>query len=291
MPRSDKPRHFRMAMHGPDVDTGSARMAMHIIPHTPEGEIIPSLNREAWMTAFAEAMRPYFERAGLAIPTKLRFGIGRLLGGKTDAIGRCHPHTWSRDGTAEITVDLSQDDSRTVATTVVHEMIHAALECKHGHGNLFRRVMGHVGLVGNATATEPSLWLIDLIDNFIAQHGIFPHASMSKNQPRRRKKADRDGYLKVGCPICGWWVRMTRKMLSVAKPPCCNPACPDVGQEMLVQGDFVAEKPHPDQPQDVRGYERRRVTTIGAKRWRDITVSAPIATSSLTTWNAARKWC
>ena len=42
--------------------------------------------------------------------TSLVARIGRLLG-DSKAIGRCHPHTWSKDGTAEITVDLSQDDS------------------------------------------------------------------------------------------------------------------------------------------------------------------------------------
>jgi hypothetical protein len=208
------------------------------------------INREEWMCSFAEWMRPYFERAGLTIPDKMRFGIGRLLG-NSHAIGRCHPHKWSRDGTAEITIDLSQDDSVSVGATIVHEMIHAHLRCKGGHGAEFRRAMGHVGLVGNPTATEPSVWLVDIVHAFVAEHGIFPHATMAKNQPRRRRKADAHGYNKIACPTCRWFVRMTRAKLRIAKPPCCNPACARFGQELYVQGDFDANEPeHPDQPQD-----------------------------------------
>jgi hypothetical protein len=260
MAAPDKPQHFRMSMHKPDVDTTSSGMSMQIIPHGPGGgddprdpeftEVLPVINREEWMTRFAGAMVPYFQGAGLAIPTKMRFGIGRLIGfGKADAIGRCHPHTWSSDGTTEITVDLSQDDSRSVAATIVHEMVHAAVGNSVGHGAPFRRAMGKVGLVGNPTSTEPSMLLCEFIDQFVREHGPFPHAAMASNRPRRRKLADSQGYLKLTCPICGWFVRMTRKMLRIAAPPCCNPECPQLGQELVVEGATV-EPPHPDQPQD-----------------------------------------
>jgi hypothetical protein len=208
------------------------------------------VNREQWMSLFAQWISPYFAKAGHQLPTRIRFGIGRLLGGRANVIGRCHPHTWSSDGTYEITVDLSQDDSTTVGATITHELIHAALECKGGHGKGFRRLMPHVGLCGNPTATEPTIWLCDLIQGFVQQYGIFPHASMSKNAPRRRKKADGQGYHKLICPACRWSLRMTRKMIRVALPPCANAKCSRYGKDLLVEGDFPDEPQHPDQPED-----------------------------------------
>lgn len=250
---------FCMSMHFSGWTVSGDCTSMHdyqIIP--PTQLVLPGVgtlhvdNREQWMTSFADWMRPYFERAGLTIPTKMRFGIGRLLGGgSAQAIGRCHPHTWSKDGTAEITVDLSQDDSTTVGATIVHEMIHAHLKCEGGHGARFRRAMSHVGLVGNATATEPGPWLRDIVDHFVEERGTFPHAAMAKNIPARRRKADAAGYLKLACPACHWAMRMTRKHLNVARPICCVPGCPKQGDELLVQGEFEPVEPvHSDEPVD-----------------------------------------
>ena len=96
--------------------------------------------REEWLQAAADALRePFRKRAGLSVP-EVRIGVGWPSGGMRTRTGG---QTWARaasaDGVNEITVRVDIHDAVDVLSILGHELIHAALDCKGGHGKTFQR--------------------------------------------------------------------------------------------------------------------------------------------------------
>ena len=116
--------------------------------------------REDWLQATATMLRPLFDEKGITLPTSLRIAcgwpLGRRLGrqGRSHAIGQCFVQKASSDGSSEIFISPELDNGVTVAAVLVHELIHAADDCRNGHRAPFRKMAIGVGLAGPMRATH-----------------------------------------------------------------------------------------------------------------------------------------
>lgn len=114
-------------------------------PRSPD-----DLNREAWLEALIDFLRPAFARAGYPLPETLHVSVG-------------FPSV--------ISPLLPQREADHV---LVHELVHAGVGAG-GHRGAFRRCAVAVGLTGPMTATEPTDDLRRHLDEFAGRAGPYPH--------------------------------------------------------------------------------------------------------------------
>lgn len=183
--------------------------------------------REEWLERLTDALRPKFKAAGYPIPAKIHvscaFPSTRGTARKSRAIGECWPESSSTDGHTEIFISPVLADPIAVGGTLVHELLHAAVEPMHpdkhvGHGPAFKRAMGPLGMTGKATATEESKELKDELAAIVKKIGPYPHAAMKLNL---RAKIQSTRLLKAECPECGYVIRVTAKWINEAGFPTC----------------------------------------------------------------------
>lgn len=201
----------------------------------------PLANREAWLHAVAEHLRPLFKEKGYTLPP-FRVGLGFTSKGENGTrIGECWTDRASGDGHHEIFISPVLDDPLIVAGVLAHELCHAAVGIPAGHGPLFRKCAVAIGLKGPMTATSPDeafehFW--ELVGPLV---GPMPHAKLhvSGCAPRIEKPEDEaeeaepevissgpkkqtTRLLKASCAEdgCGYTVRVTRKWALTALPVC-----------------------------------------------------------------------
>lgn len=181
-------------------------------------------NREAWLVALVEALRPTFAKHGSPLPAKLRVSCsfpsrgGIKAAGKATTIGQCWYPQNSADGTTEVFVSPTQADPMIVAEILVHELVHAALGPGHGHGKVFKRLALLVGLEGPMTATSAGSRLKTDLAPMLRALGPYPHASLDATAAEKKQTTR---LIKVTCPYCDYSVRITRKWLDEAGGPLC----------------------------------------------------------------------
>lgn len=101
--------------------------------------------REDWLVAASNLVRPFFLDNGIVLPNSFRMACGWPLGrrrggqGRSHAIGQCWARKASSDGCSEIFVSPELDDAIEVAEVLVHELIHAADDCRNGQRGPFER--------------------------------------------------------------------------------------------------------------------------------------------------------
>ena len=179
--------------------------------------------REEYLLAVAQkAEVELFKPNGYTLP-KYRVTCGFPHKGafslKRGRIGECWPPVLSKDGTTEIIVSMVVDDPKQAIGVLIHEMVHAAVGCKHGHRGPFRKLALAVGLEGKMTATTESQELIEnFINPVISELGNYGHASIDYSQ--RKKQSTR--MIKVECNNCGIKFRASR---TVADQCYCCPVC------------------------------------------------------------------
>lgn len=179
------------------------------------------LNREAWLTAFAEKLRPMFTEVELELPEEIYISVGfpskAALGRKTRRIGEHWHGASSEDGKPHIFISplLSEAEA---TETLVHELVHAALPSGVKHGPAFKRAMGKVGLVGKPTADHAGEELRERLKGISQQLGPYPHAGL---RPRLEDKKQTTRMLKVTCPVHeDYIVRASRKVIEAGLPVC-----------------------------------------------------------------------
>ncbi len=118
-------------------------------------------NRESWLNGVAAGMAPLFEALGAPLPDRVRVAIGFTSAGRRSrAIGECWDNRRSADGHFEIFIrpDLAHAPDAMpaqIAAILAHELVHAAVGIKAGHGKPFKRIALGLGLVGPMRATTP----------------------------------------------------------------------------------------------------------------------------------------
>jgi hypothetical protein len=181
--------------------------------------------REGWLDDATERLRPDFIRATTPIPDEVKVSVGfpsrHALGRRRVAAGQCWDAKTTGDRIAQIYISPLMEDPVEVLAVLVHELVHAAIGCKHGHRAPFKRAATRLGLEGKMTATVAGETLLVRLRELADALGPFPH---SKLTPTATAATQTTRLLKVACDRCEYIARVTRKMLTMHGPPVC-PSC------------------------------------------------------------------
>lgn len=200
----------------------------------------PEMNREAWLSAWLEAIRPRFTAAGLDLPKKIRVGCSfpskSALGKKARRIGECW-HAHSSAGFHELLISPLLDTDEEVAEVTAHEAAHACMKPWEGHGAAWKKAARSVGIDDpgpNKGKFSPDMK--EFLGEFVKTHGSYPHQRLHAGLCTIKKQGTR--MLKCTCAVCGYTCRTTKKWLMVGSPWC--PTCKKpLGHEVIEsdQGD------------------------------------------------------
>lgn len=196
--------------------------------------------RESWLQAAVEMFRPRFVEIGQPIPEKIRVSVGfGPNGAKQESkfiLGVCLAARCSA-GVNEIFIAPVDADAARMLGTLIHELIHAALDNADGHRGRFAEAATRLGLEGKMTETTPGLGLTMELMVMAAELGEYPGAAIdldaamdepgektpARSGPKSTTQTNRYGILKCQTPECacgGYQVRTTRKWVAVGYPSC-----------------------------------------------------------------------
>lgn len=180
--------------------------------NTPVQGALKYETREDWLNAFIDAARPHFAAANAPLPINVRVSVGFTSKGfKGSRIGECWSSDASEDGHYEIFIKPTLDGAARICDVLTHELIHAAVGIKAGHGQSFKRVMASVGLLGKATATYAGeawyRWALPIITAL----GPMPYGALNGDGLSTGRPKQRTSLLKVECTTCGFLARVTYK--------------------------------------------------------------------------------
>lgn len=180
-------------------------------------------NRESWLHAAINDLRPDFAKVGHPLPDKIRIALAFTSTGKRGHMpGECwHPES-SDDQHYEIFIRPDMSDPIDVLAVVAHELIHAVLPVAAKHGKEFRDIAHRIGLEGQMLHTRPTPLFRERLQAIAANLGMLPHAKLnfvsgsdvSKKQTTRHLKAE------CGTDGCGYRVQISAKWARAALPVC-----------------------------------------------------------------------
>lgn len=180
--------------------------------------------REEWLNEAADRLNNLIEpTTGLKPSANVLVSTGwprRDRGGKV--IGQC----WNREsgtGKHHIFISPTLPSAQTVLPTLLHELIHAADDCKSQHKGAFRKAWKALGFEGKPTESTPGKELKAQLREIAAELGPYPHSRLS---PAMVEKKQSTRMLKVECGRCGCVLRMTRKWMEEAGLPTCGCGSP-----------------------------------------------------------------
>ncbi len=184
------------------------------------------MTREQWLNATANIICSEIIAPNTDIPKpKIRVSVGWPHASKAShstILGQCFPREWSHDQTNEIFISPTQgaNDSLTVLSTLVHELIHAYDNNENGHKAPFRKLALACGLTGKMTATRPSEALTAQLQEYIQMFGEIPHAQLDTSKQKKQKGRQ----LKVACSNCEFKFNTSQKQIDSIQVWDC-PAC------------------------------------------------------------------
>jgi DNA-binding Lrp family transcriptional regulator len=183
-------------------------------------------DRESWMRRFVKACRPWFEEIGAPLPPQIRLTMSLTRGKRM--VAACYSRAASQDGTNEILVRLDQAEAIEVADHILHELVHAADDCQHGHRGPFKKIARKLGLEGPLKSTKLGPEARARCERIIATLGPFPHAALDVSAGKRSGPArQKNRHVKCWCDVdvegesCGYTCRTTRAWIERGGPPYC----------------------------------------------------------------------
>lgn len=196
------------------------------------------LNREAWITRYAEAMRPRFAAHNLRIHGQIRVGMAPLSPSKR---GLCFHKVMSVAGVNEIFVSAHENDAVEIGHVLVHELLHAVLPEGTKHKPAFKAAAARLGLVPHpiksyrATDASPELrdYLKRLSDDLTALVGPLPPALVKilPKPPRPRLSK-----IKAYCAECKTVIYLSVTAVARGMPLCGNDDCSAYGEPFEEDG-------------------------------------------------------
>lgn len=206
---------------------------------------IPTVTREAWLHAAIDVLRPRFDEIAMPLPDKVHVSVGFGYGAKRESakvLGQCWARSASDDGVNHLFISPEVNDTARVLDILIHELIHAADDCRNGHKGPFAHAAKALGLQGKMTETTAGVVLAAETTAIAATLGEYAHAALhTAPVPTVPGEPDPAGpgtpthsgpgtqttrLIKVECAHCGYTVRTTAKWLALG-----NPRCPE-GEEM-----------------------------------------------------------
>jgi len=187
-------------------------------------------NRETYLNYITDTYaRPHFAKAGYTIPDNVRMSCS--LTSSKKHIGECWSSANSEDNTSEIFISPKVADSVEVIDILIHELCHATVGNKAGHGKVFKQCANAVGLEGQMRSASANAELKALIQSWVDQAGQYPHAPLM--QSNTKKQTTRQ--IKCVCSHCEYQVYTSKKWIEVALPTCPDQDCEAYGWGMTVE--------------------------------------------------------
>ncbi|RJQ68070.1 hypothetical protein D5S17_32730 [Pseudonocardiaceae bacterium YIM PH 21723] len=198
-----------------------------------------SITREAWLESAIEILRPRFVEIGMPLPEKLHVSVGFGYGARKEngtILGQCIAGLVSEDQAPHIFISPEINDTALVIGVLVHELLHAANNCRDGHRGQFAEGATRLGLIGPMPQATPGVALAAELMCMAESLGEYRHAAIHLDWAAAPTKVGPDGkpaprthsgpakqstrMLKLECPCCGYSVRTTTKWISKGLPFC-----------------------------------------------------------------------
>lgn len=189
------------------------------------------LNRESWLQAAVQKLRPIFKGHNFDVP-ELQVSCGWPSSGGLGKAKRTLGQCWFGESTAdnkpqlfispmleEIITSDGKSNARGVLATLVHEVVHVIAGPDAKHGPKFVRVMKKLGLEGNPTTTHAGDDLVVRLGQIITDLGAFPHSKIVPTEKDPKKQTTR--MKKCECADCSYVARTVKKWLDLYGPPLC----------------------------------------------------------------------
>jgi hypothetical protein len=222
----DKAAQDRVRAHG--IDPGSPRVFPTWDPGgrlaRPSGGRRPMTQpkrfntREEWLTAAAEILSDWIaNETDLNPSNRVLISCGwprRDRNGKV--IGQCFKKEVGV-GVHHLFISPTLTDRVAVLDTLLHELVHAADNCKHGHKGPFVKAIRALGIEGKPTSGSAGKELRKRLSALAKELGPYPHTLLSASSVKTQSTR----MLKVKCPDSDYCIRMTRKWIEEVGTPIC----------------------------------------------------------------------
>ena len=186
-------------------------------------------NRETWLRAATNTLRPMFDKAGLPLPESIRFAIAFTSTGRK---GKNLGETWhspaSADGSYEIMIRADVSEPYDVLAVLVRQLVHAALPAREDSGRLYKAAATKIGLQGKMREAVPGGLLADRLSALARDMPPLPHARLDIDWKAIDKPKKGGGkMLKAEChgghnretnqhdDACGYTIRLSPKWRKV----------------------------------------------------------------------------
>lgn len=216
----------------------------------PKAAPVREITREEWLHRAIDALRPEFEKVDFPLPEKIHVSVGFGYGAKRESatiLGQCWSSGSSEDGVNHLFISPEMKDEARVLDVLIHELVHAADDCKSGHKGAFATAAKALGLTGKMTATVATPELAEKLRELAVSLGSYSHATLYPMGKPIRPQADpkpegpeedpeeetpvHSGPKKQGtrmikvacnkeCECGGYVVRTTAKWIEVGMPIC-----------------------------------------------------------------------
>jgi hypothetical protein len=187
-------------------------------------------NRESWLLAAVDLLRPVFLAKSHVIPADVMVSCGfASTGTRSHHIGQCWSKRSSTNGKNQIFISPALHEPDEVLDTLVHELVHAVDDCEHKHGKEFKKIALSLGMKGPMRSADAGPELKETLKQLAQKLGAYPHGKLQVTHHKAVSRAR----ARAKCPECGFQVPMYRKFLAYGPP-----LCPKDKIEMTPIGDW-----------------------------------------------------
>jgi hypothetical protein len=180
--------------------------------------------REAWLMTAIAHMRPMFDEIDIELPEAVRVSTGWTKRARAGAVGWTWISGAAEDKVNNVFISPEIADSATVLRILLHELIHVADDCEHGHTGAFKTMWAKLGFTGKATECTAGQELQDTLEALVCIMGDYPHAKMMVGDAGGKgtmPKKQSTRMIKLHAPgCCGYVVRTTQKWIDAGMPTC-----------------------------------------------------------------------
>ncbi|MEU9058994.1 hypothetical protein AB0D13_08995 [Streptomyces sp. NPDC048430] len=200
----------------------------------PKAAPVREITREEWLHRAIDALRPEFEKIEFPLPEKIHISVGFGYGAKRESesiLGQCWSSGASEDGVNHLFISPEMKDESRVLDVLIHELVHAADDCKSGHKGAFTTAAKALGLVGKMTATVASPELAEKLRDLAKTLGPYSHATLypmgkpvrpkAEPKPESPEEAPEDAPEEEEAPVHSGPKKQGTRMIKVA----CNTEC------------------------------------------------------------------
>ena len=180
-------------------------------------ELLPvHANREDWLNAAVDELRPFFSARGHTLPAEIRVACAYPTNAKRSGfkvLGECIPNTNSADGHWEIYISPVLDKPNLVTRTLIAQLCRTAKGAYNVNNLAYSRVAEALHILPAGVASSPYKEVthgndfISAYQDIIDSLGVYPHAKVDVSTYRSQGTR----MLLAVCPTCQCKIRITSK--------------------------------------------------------------------------------